>query len=101
MIKKFLASRTQAKVQQLKLQLKSTKKSSSINSYLLEIKKVIDLIAVEAPVSTKEHIEAILDGLLSEYNSIVTSIILRIHHYSIEKMEALLLTVEAHVEKCN
>ena len=98
-IEKFFASQTRAKVHQLKTQLKNIKKTSSMNLYLLEIKKCVDqLIAVGAQIGTEEHIEAILDGLPSNYSPIVTSFISRLDPYSIEEMEALLLAVEARVE---
>ena len=99
-IEKFFASQTRAKVRQLKLQLRGTKKTSSMNTYLLEIKKVVDqLAAIGAPVSTEEYIESILDGLPGDYNPLVTSIISRLDPYSIEEMEALLMAVEARIEK--
>ena len=53
------------------------------------------MVAIGAPISTKEHIEA------SDYTPLVTSIISRLDPYSIEKMEALLLAIEARIEKCN
>ena len=99
-IKKFFASQTRAKVCQLKLQLHSTKKTSSINTYLLEIKKVLDQLAtIGAPISTEEYIKSILDGLPSDYNPLATSIISHLDPYSIEEMEALLMAIEARIEK--
>ena len=101
-VEKIFAFQTRAKVRQLKTQLKSIKKTSSMNSYLLEIKKTVDqLIAMGAPVGTEEHIESILDGLPSNYSPLVTSIISRLDPYSIEEMEALLLAVEARIEHCH
>lgn len=44
-----------------------------MNEYLLAIKKVVDtLVAVGSPIDTSEHVQIILDGLPSEYDSIVT-----------------------------
>ena len=73
-----------------------------MNSYFLDIKKTEDqLIAVGATVTTEEHIQAILDGLLADYTLLVTSIVSHLDPYSIEEMEALLLTVEAKIERCH
>ena len=101
-IEKFFASQTRARIRQLKTQLCNTKKSGSMTTYLLNVKKVIDQLAViGSPVSTDEHIEVLLDGLPAEYNSVVTSIISRLDPYSIDEMEALLLAIESRIEKCN
>ena len=71
-----------------------------MNQYLLETKKIMDqLIVVGAQISIKEHIEAIFYGLPSYCTPLVTSIILRLDPYSIEDMEALLLVIEARIER--
>ena len=91
-IEKGFTSQTHARVRQLKTQLRSTKKTTSMTTYLLDIKKVTDQLAIiGAPVSTEEHIEVLLDGLPAKYNSVVTSIISRLDPYSIDEMEAFLL----------
>ena len=101
-IEKFFASQTHAKVRHLKTQLKCVKKTSSMNSNLLEIKKLVgQLSTVGAPIGTEEHIETILDGLPLNYSPLVTLIISWLDPYSIEEMEALLLSVEARIEHCH
>ena len=101
-IEKFFASQTRTRTRQLKTQLRSTKKTTSMNTYLLDIKKIIDQLAViGAPISTEEHIEILLDRLPADNNSVVTSIISRLDPYSIDEIEALLLVVESRIEKCN
>ena len=81
-VEKFFVSQTRAKVRQLKTQLKNVKKTYSMNQYLLNLKKVMDqLIAVGAHVGTEEDIEAILDGLPSDYSPLITSIISRLDPY--------------------
>jgi len=63
------ASHTREKIKKLKAQLKASKKDRSVHRYLLDIKNIVDtLAAVRAPISTKDHIEIILDGLLEEYD---------------------------------
>ena len=89
-------------ITQLKLHLRSIKKGAFKNLYLLDIKKTIDqLIVVGASITTKEHIQAILDGLPTDYTPLLTSIISHLDPYSIEEMEALLLVVEARIEWCH
>ena len=73
-----------------------------MNLYLLEIKKVVDQLAtVGAPISTEEHIKAILNGLSTNYTPLVTLIISLFDPYSIKEVEAFLLAMVAQVEKCN
>lgn len=44
-----------------------------MNEYLLKIKGIIDsLAAVGSPIPINDYIEAIFDGLLDEYESVVT-----------------------------
>ncbi|KAG2409791.1 uncharacterized protein HKW66_Vig0004560 [Vigna angularis] len=79
------------RVKKLKLQHKNLKKDKPISTYILEIKKIFDsLAAIGYPISDADHIEAIIDGLPTEYNVFVTSILSRIDPYSVEEIEALL-----------
>jgi len=51
----------------LLLLLKTSKNERSISTYILDIKKTVDsLVAVGAPVSATEHVDAILDGLTED-----------------------------------
>jgi len=96
----YFASHTRAQVKKLKIQLKQAKKDRSITTYLLDIKKVINsLAAVGSPVTTADHIDAIMDGLPEEYDSFITSITSRLDPYSVEDIEALLLAHEERLEK--
>ena len=52
-------------------------------------------------MSTKDHVESILDGLPNDYESFVTSVILRNDDFSVEEIEALLMAHESRVEKNN
>ena len=57
-----------ARVRQLKTQLKAIKKQDPASNYLLQIKKVVDSLAVVgSPTTVDEHIQAILDGLNEDY----------------------------------
>lgn len=75
-LEEFFASRTKAKVNQFKSQLRSVKKQNmKMNEYLLKVKKIIDnLFAVGCPITTVDHIDAILEGLPQDYNAFVVSV---------------------------
>nr|KYP36158.1 hypothetical protein KK1_042747 [Cajanus cajan] len=74
----YFASQTKAHVKQLKIQLRGIKKTIAINQYLLEIKKIVDTLAViGSPLDTTEHIDTIFDGLPEEYDPFVTSVLTR------------------------
>nr|KYP53745.1 hypothetical protein KK1_024319 [Cajanus cajan] len=88
----YFASQTKARVKQLKIQLRATKKSTTIHQYLIEIKKIVDtLAAIGSPLDTAEHIDAIFDRLLEEYDPFITSVLTRTDEYTVEQMEALLM----------
>lgn len=67
---------------------------------MLHIKAIIDsLLAISDPVIEQDHIDAILEGLLEEYNSFVMMIYRRIDPPSTTDIEALLMVQEAQLEK--
>ena len=65
------ASQTRAKISQYKTLLQNTKKESlSMNEYLFKIRGFVDLLAlIGVNLSIKDHIDAITNGLPSEYNT--------------------------------
>lgn len=89
----FFASRTKAKVKQFKTQLRTLKKGTlKMNEFLLKIKKTVDcLFSVGSPVSTADHIEAILEGLPPEYNAFIVSVTSRSDPYTVTEIESLLV----------
>eukprot|EP00261_Vitis_vinifera_P039164 XP_019080407.1 PREDICTED: uncharacterized protein LOC109123862 [Vitis vinifera] len=102
-LEQYFASQTRAKAKQFKTQLQHTKKGgSTIDEYLAKIKVCVDSLAsVGVSLSTKDHVESILDGLPNDYESFVTSVILRNDDFSVEEIEALLMAHESRVEKNN
>jgi len=92
--------RTQKPRFELKVQLRQPKNNKTIANYLLDIKKIVDtLLAVGSPITTEDHIEAILDGLPEEFDGFVTSLTSRLDPYTVEDVEALLLAQEERLEK--
>ena len=86
---------------QFKTQLRNTKKDSlTINEYLLKIICCIDLLGlVGHSMFEKEHIDAIFEGLSSDYDTFILSIESRIDPYTVDDIESLLLAQEARIEK--
>jgi len=96
----YFASQSRARVKKLKLQLRMAKKDHSISMYILDIKKIVHSLAtIESPLSDADHVEAILDGLLDDYDYFVTSIFSWTEPYTIEEVEALLLSHKERLEK--
>nr|KYP55899.1 hypothetical protein KK1_002125 [Cajanus cajan] len=96
----YFESQTHAKVSRLKTQLKGIRKIDSLNNYLLSIKKIVDTHdSVGSPIDPSEHISIILDGLSSEYNSLVTSIISCTDPYTVTEIKTLLATLESRLER--
>jgi len=56
---------------------------------------VVDsLAATSSPISSEDHIDAILDGFSEEYDNFITSITLQLDPYTVEDIESLLLVQE-------
>ncbi|KAL6321385.1 hypothetical protein AAG906_016440 [Vitis piasezkii] len=73
-----------------------------MNEYLLKIRGFVDLLAlVGVNLSVKDHIDVIIDGLPSEYDTFFLTINSRTEDYLIEEIESLLLAQEARIEKHN
>lgn len=100
-IQDYFAWHIRAKIRQLKLQLRNTKKGSTkMSEYLLKIKSTVDsLISVGYEVSNNEHIESILDGLPSDYDAFVTSVSTRSDPFTVSEIEAHLLAQETRIER--
>jgi len=80
--------------------LRIPKKDCYVSTFLIEIKKTVDnLVVVGCPISTEDHIEAILDGLSDEYDPFIPSIMSRHDPYMVEDIESLLLAREGRIEK--
>ena len=73
-----------------------------MNEYLFKIRGFVDLLAlIGVNLSVKDHIDAITNGLPSEYNTFFLTINSWIEDYSVEEIESLLLAQEARIEKHN
>jgi len=67
------ASHTCVQIKKLKFLLENPKKDRTINTYLLDIKKMVDsLTAIGTLIFVKQHIEVILDDLSEDCDSFIT-----------------------------
>uniref|UniRef100_A0A803NWG0 UBN2 domain-containing protein n=1 Tax=Cannabis sativa TaxID=3483 RepID=A0A803NWG0_CANSA len=83
-----------------KTQLLNTKMTSSLNDFLLKIKGIVDLLAtIDHKQTPQDHIEAIFNGLLAEYDVFVTSVTTRKDVYTVTEIEALLMAQSARIDK--
>ena len=89
----FFASQTKAKISQFKNRLQNTEKGDLlVNDYLLKIKSLIDQLAfVGHVIATKDHIDAIFNGLSSEDDTFVVSMNSTNDLYIVVETESLLL----------
>nr|KYP47652.1 Retrovirus-related Pol polyprotein from transposon TNT 1-94 [Cajanus cajan]KYP75240.1 Retrovirus-related Pol polyprotein from transposon TNT 1-94 [Cajanus cajan] len=97
----YFHAHTNAKARQLRGDLRGTTLDNrSISDYLLCIQTLVDaLTAIGNPVSPKEHLDIVLEGLLEEYESTVSLISNRFDELTIEEVETLLLAHESRLEK--
>nr|KYP52257.1 hypothetical protein KK1_025861 [Cajanus cajan] len=92
---------TNAKARQLQSDLRSTNlENRSISDYLLRIQSLVDaLTTIGDSISSKEHLDIVLEGLPEEYESTVSLISSRFDELSIDEVETLLLAHESRLEK--
>lgn len=93
-LEEFFASQVGAKVSQYKNALRNLKKNSMlVNEFLLEIRSLVDLLAlVGHNTEVKEHVDAIIEGLPLEYEMFIVSFNMRLEPYLVKDLESMLLT---------
>ncbi|CAH9117211.1 unnamed protein product [Cuscuta europaea] len=102
-INKHFQSHILAKARQLKSELYNTTKGDrSISDYLLRIQTIADnLSAIGEPISYKDHINVILEGLREESESLALSISSRsvLDPPTLSEVESLLSAKEMRLQK--
>ncbi|KAF7810391.1 Retrovirus-related Pol polyprotein from transposon TNT 1-94 [Senna tora] len=100
-VQHHFGTNTQAKIHQYRTELRNIKKGTrSMEEYLLKIKSITDaLVAIGSEIFEHEHIQCVLEGLPSEYESFVTGIHMRSTPCTIFELEPLLIAQEIRVEK--
>jgi len=72
----------------------------SSTDYVLDIKKYVDLLAaIGSLISNDDRVEATLEGLLEEFDDFITAILSSLDPYTVEEVEALLLSQEEQFDK--
>ncbi|KAF7811513.1 Retrovirus-related Pol polyprotein from transposon TNT 1-94 [Senna tora] len=101
MVWERIETQTQARERQLFTQFRATKKGNlGMSKYLLKLKKIVYALAsIKSPVSERDHIQTIFDGLPSEYETFITSLSLKSKRFLVSQVEAHLLAQEARLEK--
>lgn len=94
----YFTAQTRATVSQFETLLQERQKCSLyINNYSLKVKNIVDRLAtVDHTISFSDHLEAIFNGLLEEYDRFVIFVDSRSEIYTIE-IESLLLAQEGRM----
>lgn len=89
-----------ARVHQLKYELKTSKKGSrSISEYVLIIRVIANsLLVIDDPISGRDEIDAILQGLSEDYNSFIMMIYGKGKPNDIYDIDSLLYMQEAQLD---
>lgn len=90
------------KIRQLRNELRTTRlENSTVKEYLAKIKTLVDsLAAVGSPVTAKDHLDSILDGLPQDYDQIISIVESRFDdEFTVEEAESLLLAQEVRLQK--
>ena len=97
-IHKYFHNQTKATTRQLRTQLRSTTLGTkSMREFLSHLRVIADSLAsVGSPIMLQEHVSMILEGLSSEYHSVIAIIESKFETQPLEQVEALLL---AHVAR--
>lgn len=90
-----------ARSRQLRSELKSiTKGNRSIQEYLARIQTIVDILqSIGDPVMRRDHIDAIVEGLLEEYEALAAIIQYRPDLCDLMDAESMLLAHEAKLDK--
>uniref|UniRef100_A0A803NHI6 Uncharacterized protein n=1 Tax=Cannabis sativa TaxID=3483 RepID=A0A803NHI6_CANSA len=89
-----------ANIGQYRTLLRNVKMQGSLGYYLLKIKRLVDLLAsIGHHINHVEPIEAIFNGLRSDYNVFIISINSRTNEYFVAEIKDLLMAQEVRLEK--
>ncbi|MCH82619.1 retrovirus-related Pol polyprotein from transposon TNT 1-94, partial [Trifolium medium] len=97
----YFHKQLRAKARTLRVELRSTTlENRTIKEYLLRIRMLIDnLASIGDPVPLSQHMDMILEGLPSEFNSVISVVESRFESIDMDEVEALLLAHENRLNK--
>jgi histone deacetylase 1/2 len=89
-----------AKARQLRVELRTTTlENRSVKEYLLRIRLLVDKFAsIGDPLPLSQHIDIILEGPPSEFNSVISVVESKFESMEMDEVEALLLAHETRLE---
>lgn len=95
----YLHAKIKAQARQLKSELKHEERHT-IARFFVNIKKIVDaLLSIGEVVSAQEQVDVILQGLPTEFESIVTLIAIKLDWFEFDEIKSLLLVHENRVTK--
>jgi len=101
-INEHMASELKARATALRVQLNNVKKTGYLAEYLARIQTIVDSLAEAGePVSEKEHIDTILNGLPEQYNDCATVVRGRWNPPPLHNVVSFLTVQESHMERFN
>jgi histone deacetylase 1/2 len=97
----YFHKQLRAKARQLRVELRNTTlENRTIQEYLLRIRLLIDnLISIGDPLPLNQHLDVILEGLPTEFNTVISVIESKFDIIEMNEVEALLLAHEARLDK--
>lgn len=100
-IQDYFQTQNHARSAQLRTELRNiTKGTRTVTEFLKRVKTIVNtLILIGDPVSHRDHLDAIFDGLPEEFNSLATVVSNRSSHQSIAEIESLIITYEARLDR--
>lgn len=100
-IHSYFQHQTRAKARQLRTELRHLSlEDKPVDEFLAKVKSLVDSLAyVGDPVSPKEHLDVILEGLAQDYDSVINVIEKEFVPMPIEQAEALILAQELRLKK--
>ncbi|KAL9304232.1 hypothetical protein ACSQ67_021495 [Phaseolus vulgaris] len=101
-LNEYMASHEKFRTAELRAELKNIKKTGYLAEYLERIQAIVDSLAEAGdPLTEKEHIQVILEGLPEQYNDCATVIRGRYNPPPLHNVVSLLTLQEAQVEQYN
>jgi len=95
----YFHAHTNVKARQLRIELRPlTLEGCTISDFLMEIQNLVDS-AIGDPITIREHVDIIIEGLPENYESSVSHINNRSEPLTIDEIETILLGLEARIDK--
>jgi histone deacetylase 1/2 len=96
----YFQKQLRAKARQLRIELRTTTlENRTVKEYLLRIRLLVDKFAsIGDPLPLSQHIDIILEGPPSEFNSVISVVESKFESMEMDEVEALLLAHETRLE---